>query len=141
MGADSIPVAMSYASVTAHNAPPLEDQPHPDQALLNTIPPHHSGIADDAAKLNIVPPEFKEHPHTYTSEAERFLEEEETSPESEVKPHKSHKHSKRHHKEHNAAHATACSALDTVRHYFIRPGVAGGLIGLGMSTLHVQSRC
>lgn len=31
---------MSYAAVTAHNAPPLSQQAHPDLGLLNTKNPH-----------------------------------------------------------------------------------------------------
>ncbi|RDX54970.1 hypothetical protein OH76DRAFT_1478465 [Lentinus brumalis] len=58
---------MSYASVAAHNAPPPSQQPHPDPALLTTEPPSADNIADDAAKLNIVSPDFKSHPATTTS--------------------------------------------------------------------------
>ncbi|KAI0743946.1 hypothetical protein C8Q80DRAFT_1272567 [Daedaleopsis nitida] len=58
---------MSYASVAAHNAPPPSQQPHPDPALLTTEPPSADNIAEDAAKVNIVAPDFKQHPATTTS--------------------------------------------------------------------------
>lgn len=39
------------------------NQPHADQALLQTEKPEaRVGIADDALKLNIVGPDFKENP-------------------------------------------------------------------------------
>lgn len=126
MGAHDIQLSMSYASVTARNAAPIDDQPHPDQGLLNTIPPHHSGIADDAAKVNIVAPDFKEHPHTLTSEAEILVDD--VSSDLEAEPHKS----RRHKKHHNAEPDAFAHAVDVFKHYLIRPGVAGGLIGLGM---------
>ncbi len=47
--------------------PNLINQPHPDPALLTTEPPSADNIADDAAKLNIVSPDFKSHPATTTS--------------------------------------------------------------------------
>src|SRR4051812_30025494 len=61
---------MSYASIAAQNAPPLSEQPHPDTALLNTDPPTAPSTADDAAKVNVVAPDFRENPQTLTSEAE-----------------------------------------------------------------------
>jgi len=60
---------MSYASVTAANALPPSQQPHADPALLNT-----SGSASlppvDAynTKVNVAGQGFKEHPTTVTSE-------------------------------------------------------------------------
>ncbi|GBE80965.1 hypothetical protein SCP_0306880 [Sparassis crispa] len=58
---------MSYASVAAQNAPPPSAQPHPDPALLNTTAPSADNIADDAAKVNLVAPDFTSHPQTLTS--------------------------------------------------------------------------
>jgi hypothetical protein len=37
---------MSYAAVTAHNAPPLSQQPHPDLGLLNTTAANDETIPD-----------------------------------------------------------------------------------------------
>lgn len=108
---------MSYAAVTAHNAPPLGDQPHPDPALLNTTPPQHPPIADDTAKVNIVAPDFKEHPRTYFVET---VHEETGEDYPEKKP---------------TPRARESNVVDIVKQYLIRPGVAGGLIGLGASFL------
>ncbi|PVF96143.1 hypothetical protein CPB86DRAFT_787292 [Serendipita vermifera] len=58
---------MSYASVTAHNAPPLSQQPHPDLALLNTAPDHGEAPDVNTGKVNVVPHDFKQHPVTETT--------------------------------------------------------------------------
>ncbi|KAF8973366.1 hypothetical protein BDZ97DRAFT_1780930 [Flammula alnicola] len=110
---------MSYAS------------PHPDTALLNTTPPSHSGVADDAAKVNIVAPDFKDHPHTYTSEAGEILHHQDDVNDSDPPAHandgsKGGKPSKRI----QEVEAEGLYLWETAKHYFIRPGVACGLIGL-----------
>ncbi|KAF8161018.1 hypothetical protein B0H34DRAFT_788187, partial [Crassisporium funariophilum] len=126
---------MSYASVAAHNAPPLSEQPHPDTALLNTTPPTHSNVADDAAKVNIVGPDFKQDLHTITSEADRIFEDTEhtyTSPNHNTssnnnngggKPRKSSRRLQE-------VEAESLYIWETAKHYLIRPGVAGGLVGI-----------
>ncbi|KAH9929547.1 uncharacterized protein BXZ73DRAFT_48055 [Epithele typhae] len=58
---------MSYAAVAGRNAPPMSQQPQPDPALLTTERPSASNIADDAAKVNIVSPDFKRYTATDTS--------------------------------------------------------------------------
>jgi hypothetical protein len=46
---------MSYAAVTAHNAPPLPQQPHPDFGLLNTKNPHDEVTPDvDTAHVSCI---------------------------------------------------------------------------------------
>jgi hypothetical protein len=58
---------MSYAAVTAHNAPPLSAQPHPDLGLLHTEDDRDATIPDvSTAKVNVVPHDFKQHPVTET---------------------------------------------------------------------------
>jgi hypothetical protein len=43
-------------------------QPKPDQNLLNTERPADDyGVADDAAKVNVVGPKFREHPAVHFS--------------------------------------------------------------------------
>ncbi|CAA7259297.1 unnamed protein product [Cyclocybe aegerita] len=108
---------MSYASVAAANAPPKNQQPHPDPALLNTAVPTHSRVADDAAKLNVVSPDFKQNPQTSTSEVDR-IDARSPSPERKAQ------------RRVEKAEAKGGDTWDTVKHYLIRPGVAGGLMGI-----------
>lgn len=119
----------SYASVAAHNAPPPEHQPQPDPALLNTESPSHPNLADDAAKLNIVAPDFKQDPHTYTSEANITVNhyEPENLPNGNSSPAPPRKTNKRK----QQVEQEAYDLWHTAKKYLIRPGVAGGLIGIG----------
>lgn len=136
---------MSYASVAAQNAPPpsqqvhtwahfvplrdhdhsdLFSQPRPDPALLTTEPPSANNIADDAAKVNIVSSDFRSNPATETSvnapaghatgtpvshnargKAKRYLHE---------------------------AEKEGFYVWEVAKQYLLRPGVAGGLLGLGV---------
>lgn len=56
--------AMSYAAVTASNAPPPSQQPHANPNLLNTGSGPHQSYPVDAynEKVNIASPGFKDHP-------------------------------------------------------------------------------
>jgi hypothetical protein len=105
---------MSYASVAASNAPP---QSRPDPALLTTTPPTHCAVADDTAKVNIVGPGFKDHPRTYTSEANKIIYYDTGTPPS-PKPKKEPEN------EYD-------NVWETAKSYLLQPGVAGGLIGIG----------
>jgi hypothetical protein len=53
---------MSYATVAGYNAPPIEQQPHPDKNLLNTEQPEDH-LVDDTLKVNMAPSDFKQNPH------------------------------------------------------------------------------
>ncbi|KAG8796843.1 hypothetical protein FRC16_009462 [Serendipita sp. 398] len=58
---------MSYAQVTAHNAPPPSQQPHADLRLLNTergVEHAHPDV--DMGHVSVVPHDFKQHPVTET---------------------------------------------------------------------------
>lgn len=120
--ASTLIVAMSYASVAAQNAPPPSQQPRPDPALLTTEPPSANNIADDAAKVNIVSSDFRSNPATETSvnapaghatgtpvshnargKAKRYLHE---------------------------AEKEGFYVWEVAKQYLLRPGVAGGLLGL-----------
>ncbi|KAJ6475249.1 hypothetical protein C8R47DRAFT_1142771 [Mycena vitilis] len=82
---------MSYAAVTAHNAPPLSEQPKPDPALYTT----------EADTTQPPPPAMSR--HTPPARAHNRLDE---------------------------TKAEGLYLWDSAKHYLLRPGVAGGLIGL-----------
>ena len=106
-------------------------QPHPDPALLNTEPPTHNNIADDVAKINIVAPDFKEHPATTTSIQD--VPADNLPPVSQP----SHKHPEgaadRARRYAHQAEDEGFYLLDLAKHYILRPAVAGGLLGVGTS--------
>lgn len=107
--------------------PNLINKPHPDQGLFSTEPPSASNIADDAAKLNIVSSDFRSNPETTTSVSSpqwTHREEQYTSGEREAKG-----KAKRYLSE---AEEESFYLYGRAKHYLFRPGVAGGLIGLGM---------
>lgn len=100
----------SYAQVTAHNAPPIEQQPHPDPALLNTAPPAPASPYDSTKKVNVVPMPSNNFPS-------------------------SNNNSGRAHRRYDEAKAEGDYLWESAKGYLLRPGVAGGLIGLGQSFL------
>ncbi|KIK67009.1 hypothetical protein GYMLUDRAFT_238360 [Collybiopsis luxurians FD-317 M1] len=104
---------MSYAAVAGSNIPPT--QPQPDPALLNTEPPSASIVADDSAKVNLVHPQFKNHPATITSE---------NRPPPDDAP------SSRKDRRFKEAEAEGLYLWNITKRYLFRPGVAGGLVGL-----------
>ncbi|KAI0823391.1 hypothetical protein BC628DRAFT_1325257 [Trametes gibbosa] len=111
---------MSYASVAAHNAPPPSEQPHPDLGFFTTEPPSASNIADDAAKLNIVAPDFKKHPATTTSVQDIAPDLPTPGAPKSNKP-------RRYLKE---VEDEGFYLWNVAKHYILRPSVAGGLLGL-----------
>ncbi|KIJ61358.1 hypothetical protein HYDPIDRAFT_31442 [Hydnomerulius pinastri MD-312] len=116
---------MSYAKVAAHNAPPSSQQPHPDPALLNTEHGSVDSVADDIAKVNIVPSDFKQRPATYTSEA---YVPEDTEGEL-ISPGKKGPKGSRS-RRFQEAEAEGAYLWEVTKQYLFRPGVAGGLIGI-----------
>ncbi|KAH9937730.1 hypothetical protein B0H21DRAFT_825412 [Amylocystis lapponica] len=112
---------MSYASVAAQNAPPPSKQPRADPALLNTDAPTADNIADDAAKVNLVAPDFREHPNTLTSEAAVPLD-------SDPTPSRKSRASARRYAQ--QAENESLYLWNLTKHYIFRPAVAGGLLGL-----------
>jgi len=133
-------VHMSYASVTAHNAPPLDQQPHPDTALLNTTPPTAAAVANDTSKVNLVPPDFRENPQTTTSEAEILPQNVvtlKTTRDDRQETNHLDKHTGMNHHEVKRpvqeGKARTNGLCGSVVEYLVRPGVAGGLLGLGVS--------
>ncbi|KAF5370896.1 hypothetical protein D9758_002036 [Tetrapyrgos nigripes] len=115
---------MSYASIASQNLP--SDQPLPDPALLNTAPPDATIVADDTSKVNVVHPDFKDHPVTVTSENRPPPE---SGPEKLPRrvPEKRRSQGHRHLRE---AEAEGLYLWQVTKKYLLRPGVAGGLVGL-----------
>jgi len=113
---------MSYAAVVAENSQPASQQPRPNPALLNTTPPTHSNVADDTLKVNIVGPDFKEHPRTTTSEAFKI---DDYAKDYQVNsPHIRERSKDREESE------QVQNVWEVTKYYLFRPGVAGGLIGI-----------
>ena len=110
--------------------PNLVNQPHPDPALLTTEPPTADNIADDAAKVNVVAPDFRSNPETITSIS---------GPPPQL-PEDAHAHHGRDAKGKakqylHEAEEEGFYLYARAKHYLFRPGVAGGLIGLGTSAV------
>ncbi|EIN11334.1 hypothetical protein PUNSTDRAFT_62791 [Punctularia strigosozonata HHB-11173 SS5] len=114
-------------------------QPHPDPALLTTPDDVRDGtaVADDAAKVNLVPSDFKEHPATITSETEiRVPQTEEDVPTGKGNAKAAKAKSKLHQLEDEArkdwskAQDEGFYLWNVVKEQLFRPGVAGGLIGI-----------
>jgi len=121
---------MSYASVTSHNVPPPSQQPHPDPSLLNTGPLSASNVADDGAKVNVVSSDFRSNPATFTSEAQITVNndyEDITGTRPGSNRNKFKKDAKKGFRE---AEAEGEYVWEVTKQYLLRPGVAGGLIGL-----------
>jgi len=125
---------MSYASVTAHNAPPISKQPKPDPALLNTTAPGYTtGVADDTAKVNVVGPDFKRNPVTVTSETDPLTENDYYYDDGNVNG--SAKRKARVGKEKakvtiGKAEREGVHLWGMAKEQLLRPGVAGGLMGV-----------
>lgn len=119
--------SMSYAAVASHNTSGY--QPTADQALLNTEQPHASNIADDSAKVGVVSHDFKEHPETVTSQ---HADDEIIPSAIPSEPKRAHKEKKMPSKPLDEARAEGLYLWELTKHALFRPGVAGGLVGLGI---------
>lgn len=130
----------SYASVAAKDAPPYAQQPHADPGLLTTDPPTHDNIADGLGKVNIVSSDFRDHPES-TFNAHDIPVDREPAPAH--NHNHSHAHGHPHHE--NAADRARRYAHEledegfhlwtAAKHVLLRPAVAGGLLGIGESSL------
>lgn len=126
----TIVFAMSYASVAAHNAPPPSAQPHPDPALLHTPADAEAAApADDGAKVNVVPSDFKEHPSTLTSEVADSIPP--LSPSDSSAPPAKPSARKRAHDVEKKVEDRGLQLWGTIHEQLMRPAVAGGLLGVG----------
>jgi hypothetical protein len=105
---------------------------------LTTEPPSQDNIADDAAKLNIVSPDFKKHPATYTSTANVPVEPAPIPISGGVPLHTPDDDRSGGKKASDKAKKLAHELEDEgsylwalAKHHLLRPGVAGGLLGVG----------
>ena len=111
----------SYAEVAATNAPPLDQQPKPDQALVNTTPPSASPIPTDS-KIQIMPPRA----------SEIFGDEEEDFPiPSTARPPAPDRRPKKTSRRVRDVQEESAYIWSNFKDILLRPGVAGGLVGLG----------
>lgn len=88
-------------------------------------------IADDAAKLNIVSSDFKEHPETLTSIKDIPSE---STPRVSYPSHSPHRKEKPADRAKRYAHQVEDEGFylwNVTKHYLFRPSVAGGLLGVG----------
>jgi len=134
---------MSYADVAASGAPPLSEQPKPDPGLLNTErPASDSLVADDAAKVNVVSNDFKQHPITLTSLADPPV----TPDETDDAEYRFSTGGRKKQRRRSEAVQEAEGVLGWMQEQLLRPGVAGGLIGvvnvglIGFATYHLYTR-
>jgi len=115
---------MSYAKVASNNAPPPSQQPKADPALLftDTSP---VGVVDDSIKVNIAPTDFKSHPSTTTSESHVIpqYESDDIGPGKKSRKQKAKQQLDR-------AEEEGIYLWDRLGESLLRPGVAGGLVGL-----------
>jgi len=117
---------MSYASVASHNAPPPSLQPHADPALLNTgTPAHHPPVDSNNQKVNVANQGFKQHPSTQTSELNIPTDAERDRTWDQKRSRK-----EKAKEELGKAEAEADHLWELAKNQLLRPGVAGGLIGI-----------
>jgi hypothetical protein len=125
-------------------------QPRPDTALLNTEPaPEASSVADDTAKVGVVSHDFKEHPATLTSEADVIDQYPPPPPPTVGSTHKTssakdtakNKARQIEREAREVAHKAEEEGLylwDQLKDYVLRPGVAGGLVGIVVRFTHIS---
>ena len=121
----------------------LLDQPKPDSALLNTVPPTTSTVIDDASKVNIVAPDFKEHPESVTSKANATLVlESDYEDGDEGNVNGSEKRKRRKERQSHDAQTETEGQMEVeglwaiAKERLLQPGVAGGLLGVGAFQLN-----
>jgi len=120
---------MSYAAVVAANAD--DNQPLPDKGLLNTAEPSYDAVADDGSKVNVVAPDFKQHPETVTSQAREAIDEQvEINEKAAVAKDAAHEARVRKAPVHDET-PESDDYYSIIKKYVARPGVAGGLLGIG----------
>jgi hypothetical protein len=102
--------------------------------LTTAAPTAPSAVVDDAAKVNVVPTDFKEHPATVTSKADVVPDEDEDL----VGQSKPSSRKKKAQKRLEEAEEEGLQLWHTAKQYILRPGVAGGLIGIGALIVRIN---
>lgn len=108
----------SYASAAKRAVDDNHPDPLPDTGLLNTTPSSANPVVDDTAKVNLVPSDFKSNPITATSAS---------APPPDSDSSSNHKPSNRRLRE---VKQEGHYLWDVAKDYLLRPGVAGGIIGI-----------
>ncbi|KAK0485675.1 hypothetical protein IW261DRAFT_1451495 [Armillaria novae-zelandiae] len=108
----------SYASAAKRAVDDNHSNPLPDTGLLNTAPSSANPVVDDTTKVNLVPSDFKSNPITATSASA-------PPPDSDLPSNK--KPDNRHLRE---VKQEGYYLWDIAKDYLLRPGVAGGIIGI-----------
>ncbi|KAK0461390.1 uncharacterized protein EV420DRAFT_196480 [Desarmillaria tabescens] len=108
----------SYASAAKRAVDDGQPDPLPDTGLLNTTRPSANPVVDDTAKVTIVPSDYKSNPVTATSANA-------PSQDLDSPPNK-----KRPNRQHHKVEDEGYYFWDVAKDYLLRPGVAGGIIGI-----------
>lgn len=137
----SLSLMPSYASVAAKDLPPSTEWPQPDPNLLSTEASSGTGVVDDSAKVAVVSSDFKENPQSEFTENIRQNVPQESSgthvPMPTLRdgiisqPIPAPQQPSKAHRAGHKAKAEAVSIWEHATNFLLRPGVAGGLIGLG----------
>ncbi|KAH6914148.1 hypothetical protein BKA70DRAFT_1369503 [Coprinopsis sp. MPI-PUGE-AT-0042] len=120
----------SYASVAAKDLPPSTEWPQPDPNLLSTEAPSGSEVVDDSAKVAVVASDFKENPQSEYTENIRQNVPKESSGARVPMPTLRDDIPSKARRAGSKAKAEGVSIWDHATNFLLRPGVAGGLIGL-----------
>jgi hypothetical protein len=119
---------MSFANVVSSSGLPPSQQPRPDPGLLEGGGPSDASLPDSSGKVNVVPTNFKSHPQTTSSVAD--VPREKGGIVGSGGP--ANFSTGRNKSRSGAKQEEDESFLEMAKQYFLRPGFAGGLIGLGM---------
>ncbi|KAK0212962.1 hypothetical protein DFS33DRAFT_85387 [Desarmillaria ectypa] len=108
----------SYASAAKRAVDDYHPDPLPDTGLLNTTPPSANPVVNDTTKVNLVPFDFKSNPVTATSANAPSRD-----PDSSL-------NKKRSNRRLREVEEEGCYLWDVAKDHLLRPGVAGGIIGI-----------
>jgi len=125
---------MSYASVTAKGLRPTSAQPHPDMTLLNTQQ-GETQLPSVEAKITVAPSDFKEHPRSADTEARDELEAAKELAEEGSNRHTGEPEVQKSCRDHvkdklQKAGRNGLELWEKTQGCLLRPGVAGGLLGV-----------
>jgi hypothetical protein len=137
---------MSYAAVASQNLPPAHEQPKPDPALLTTPADVSSSpdiAQDEHAKVHVVPADYQPFGSKAAQPPSPSSEEDEVDVSGngrvrsdDSKKRKAKKQANRAYRE---AQAEGIYIWESLKYYLLRPGVAGGLVGLRKSYIYTSA--